>query len=157
MDRVEDFEAIRQLKYRYFRCLDSKDWEGLGATLTDDVTTAYDGGKYAHRGRTAVLEFLSGALGSPRILSMHHGHHPEIEITGPTTARATWYLEDLVIFRDADTQLRGAGFYHDQYVKTGDGWRIAHTGYERTFELFESTASIAHLKSRFDTGPSDDA
>lgn len=146
----EDIEAIKQLKYKYFRCLDTKDWEGLGETLTDDARTAYDEGKYAHVGRAAIVEFLSSALGSPRIVSMHHGHHPEVTLLSDTTAKATWYLEDVVIFRDADTRMHGAAFYEDEYVKTAEGWRIAFTGYRRTFELFESTSSIVHMKTRFD-------
>ena len=31
---LEDVEAIRQLKYRYFRCLDLKRWDELGACFT---------------------------------------------------------------------------------------------------------------------------
>lgn len=147
---MDDFEAIRQVKYAYFRCLDTKDWEGVGRLLTDDATTSYDAGKYAQSGRAAIVEFLSSALGSPRIVSMHHGHHPEIELIDATHARGVWYLEDLVVFRDADTQMRGAAFYEDEYVKTAEGWRIAATGYRRTFELFESIKSVSHISTMFD-------
>ncbi|NKR95383.1 hypothetical protein GS483_24965 [Rhodococcus hoagii] len=33
-----DIEAIRALKARYFRLMDTKDWDGLAAVFTDDVT-----------------------------------------------------------------------------------------------------------------------
>jgi hypothetical protein len=150
MSKHDDLEAIRQLKYRYFRALDCKDWEALGATLADDATTSYDSGRYAFEGRAAILDFLRGALGSPNMISMHHGHHPEIEITGDGSARGTWYLEDMVIFREANTVLRGAAFYHDEYVRIDGEWKIRSTGYERTFEEIELRAAPLQLRTRFD-------
>ena len=33
-----------------------------------------------------------------------------------------------------DYALEGAAFYEDRYARTPEGWRIAHTGYKRTFE-----------------------
>ena len=34
---ADDIEAIKQLKARYFRTLDQKDWAGYRAVFTDDV------------------------------------------------------------------------------------------------------------------------
>ena len=148
MSPLEEIEAIKQLKYRYFRALDTKQWDELGRTLTEDATTAYDSGRYSFQGREAILAFLRDALGSTRMISMHNGHHPEIELTSPTTARGTWYLQDLVIFRDAGSVLQGAGFYYDEYVKVDGAWKISSTGYERTFEMME--AREFSLRTRFD-------
>lgn len=146
----DDLEAIRQLKYRYFRALDTKRWDDLAETLTQDATTSYDEGRYAFSGREAILEFLRGALGSPRVLSMHHGHHPEIGMTSGTTARGTWYLEDQVLFLDANTVLRGAAFYSDEYRKVDGHWKICSTGYRRTFEWIETRQEPFSLRSRFE-------
>jgi ketosteroid isomerase-like protein len=33
----DDIEAIHQLKARYFRTMDTKDWDGLAAVFTEDV------------------------------------------------------------------------------------------------------------------------
>ena len=150
MSNTDDLEAIRQLKYRYFRALDTKDWHALGETLTDDATTAYDSGRYSFSGRAAILQFLRDALGSKRIISMHHGHHPEIELTGAGTAKGTWYLEDMVIFRDAGSVLRGAAFYSDEYAKVDGQWKIRSTGYERTFEEIEIRKGEYQLRTRYD-------
>jgi hypothetical protein len=81
---------------------------------------------------------------------MHHGHHPEIELTSETTARGTWYLEDTVFFRDADMVLRGAAFYDDVYVKQDGRWKIRSTGYERTFEVMEKQEPPMQFRTRFD-------
>jgi hypothetical protein len=135
--QLEDIEAIKQLKYRYFRCLDSKAWRELAECFAEDATAAYDSGKYSYDGRAAIMAFLEGALGNHHVVSLHQGHHPEIVVDGDT-AKGTWYLEDYLIFVKADTRLRGAGFYHDEYVKVGGQWRLKHTGYVRTFEEIQS-------------------
>jgi len=150
MSNLDEIEAIKRLKYRYFRALDCKQWAELGETLSDDATTAYDQGKYSFSGRDAILGFLKDALGSPRVVSLHQGHHPEIELTSATTARGSWYLEDMVFFRDANTVLHGAGFYSDEYVKVNGSWRIKHTGYERTFEQIETREAPIQMRTRFD-------
>jgi hypothetical protein len=84
------------------------------------------------------------------VISLHQGHHPEIELTSATTARATWYLEDMVFFRDANTVLHGAGFYSDEYVKVDGSWKISVTGYERTFEQIETREAPLQMRTRFD-------
>ncbi len=150
MADLDEIEAIKQLKYRYFRALDCKRWDDLAATLTEDASAAYDSGRYSYEGREAILGFLRDALGSTRLISMHHGHHPEIEITAENSARGTWYLEDMVIFRDANMVLRGAAFYDDRYTKHDGVWRIRSTGYERTFEQIETHDAPLQLRTRFD-------
>lgn len=150
MAALEDIEAIKQLKYRYFRALDCKHWEELAGTLTADATAAYDGGRYSFQGRQAIVEFLRDALGSPRVVSMHHGHHPEIELDTESAARGTWYLRDMVIFRDAGMVIHGAAFYADEYVKRDGAWKIRSTGYERTFEWIENRGGPIEIRTRFD-------
>ena len=50
-------------------------------------------------------------------------------------ATARWYLQDKVIVPAFSFMLEGAAFYSDRYTRTPDGWRVAHTGYRRTFEI----------------------
>ena len=129
-----DIDAIVRLKYAYFRLLDLKRFAELGDLLTEDATTAYQSGELCQTGRAGVVGFLEESLGDPGIVTMHNGHHPEIVATGPTTASGTWYLEDRVIVPAQDFELHGTALYADRYVKDGDAWRIAHTGYDRIFE-----------------------
>ncbi len=154
LETIAAIEEIKQLKYRYLRCLDTKDWEGLSETLSPDAASWYDSGKYSYDGREAILAFLKESLGDSRIVSRHQGHHPEIELTGDSTARGHWYLEDMVIFGNmgdgGGTELTGAAFYEDEYVKVDGRWWIARTGYRRTYEQFASRESGAHLRTMFD-------
>jgi hypothetical protein len=151
-----DLEAIKRLKHKYMRCLDRKLWDELRDLFVPDATAAYSSGKYAFTGRDAILEFLTRSMGSPRFLSSHCVHQPEIELTSPTTAKAHWALEDTVHILDAGLTIRGAALYEDSYVKGADGqWRIQHTGYSRTWEEMFPRASIAGLKltaSLWETG-----
>jgi hypothetical protein len=41
MKRFEDIEAIKRLKYKYFRILDSNLWDELAECFTEQATTAY--------------------------------------------------------------------------------------------------------------------
>jgi hypothetical protein len=152
MDTATETEAIRRLKYAYFRTLDLKQFDQLGQLLTDEATASYEDGKTVLEGRAAIVTWLSGALGNPGIVTEHHGHHPEIDFTSDTTATGSWYLQDRVIVPSADVEIGGTAFYSDRYSKTSDGWRIAHTGYMRVFEEHRkhSTLAVISFSSRFD-------
>jgi bile-acid 7alpha-dehydratase len=132
-DLVE-IETIKRLKYRYLRCLDQKLWDEIGACFTDDATTSYGDGRYAFQGREAIVGFLVDSMGRDDFKSSHRCTHPEIELTSATTATGTWALNDHVIIGEHDLELDGAAFYTDEYRKVDGEWKIAHTGYERTYE-----------------------
>jgi uncharacterized protein (TIGR02246 family) len=122
VDDVDDREAIRQLKARYFRAIDTKDWAGLRQVFTDDVvmdTTASGGSVVA--GADQFLEFLRESIGD--VITVHHGHTPEIALTSPTTASGIWAMEDMLRWPNG-TELHGYGHYHDTYEKSDAGWRI---------------------------------
>jgi len=143
---LDELEAIKQLKYKYLRCLDTKAWGELAECFLEDATSAYDAGKYTFEGREQVIGFLEKALGPPTMITMHQVHHPEIELTSATTATGRWYLEDMVIDTKHNTTLRGAAFYRDEYVKVGGRWKLKFTGYERTFEEVQDRAETPSLQ-----------
>lgn len=119
---MDDIEAIRQLKARYFRTMDTKDWTAMRLVFADDVvidTTESGGG--VESGVDEFMAFLSQTLEG--VITAHHGHMPEIEVTSPTTATGIWALQDTLWWPDG-TVLRGYGHYHETYEKTGDRWLI---------------------------------
>ena len=142
IDVAADRYAIERLKYRYLRTLDLKQWDDFAACFVPEATGDYGG--LAFGSRDELVGFMRQNLG-PGVVSLHHAHHPEIEIdpAQPDVATATWYLHDKVMVCDQSFVLEGAAFYDDRYVRTPDGWRIAHTGYRRTFEVSMSTADLA--------------
>jgi SnoaL-like domain len=121
----EDVEAIKQVKARYFRLMDTKDWDGLAGVFTDDVEidVTSEGGGVTHSVEE-YMPFLVNVLGD--VTTVHHGHMPEIELTSPTTARAIWSFEDELWWPDGAPlkYMHGYGHYHETYEKTSGRWRI---------------------------------
>jgi uncharacterized protein (TIGR02246 family) len=128
-----DIEAIKQLKARYFRTLDTKDWDGFGQVFTPEAVMEIPEADATVHGRDAIVEGVSASLVGTQ--TVHHGHMPEIELTGPDSARGVWAMADYVEWPPADTGdrvgLRGYGHYVEEYARTGDGWQIAHLRLER--------------------------
>jgi hypothetical protein len=142
-------EAIRQLKYRYFRTLDLKQWEEFGDCLAEDVVARYGtqamGEPLHFDSRAQVVDYMSSNLGTG-IVTMHIASHPEIQVDGDT-ATGSWGFEDTVIVPDFKVQIRGAGYYRDGYRKDADGtWRIAGTRYERIYEAMTSLEDLPSFK-----------
>lgn len=145
-DALVELEAIKQLKYRYVRCVDLKLFDELVDLFTPDAQASYGGGAYSFDGRDAILEFLRSKMGSESLLTSHKVHQPEIELTSPTTATAIWALEDTVIATDWMITIRGAAFYFDEYVKTDGEWKIRKTGYKRVYEEMQARSDTPSLK-----------
>ncbi|MFZ0249145.1 MAG: nuclear transport factor 2 family protein [Acidimicrobiales bacterium] len=120
---MDDVEAIKQLKARYFRTMDTKDWAGMRRLFADDVvidTTGSGGGVVA--GADAFVTFLQQTLADA--VTVHHGHMPEITLTSGTTATGVWALHDEIVWPDG-TRMRGDGHYHEEYERVGGEWRIS--------------------------------
>lgn len=123
--RLVDIEAIKQLRGRYSRAVDTKDWELFAASLTEDAVLTADSG--VTEGRDAIVAMVSRALGSA--VTMHHQHTPEIELSGPDAATGTWAMQDVVRF--GGFTLRGWGHYVEEYARTPDGWKIRRSTLNR--------------------------
>jgi len=154
---LASIEAIRQLKYRYFRTLDLKQWDDFGDCLADDVVARYGTqamGEPVHfDSRADVVAFMSKNLG-PGVITVHIAGHPEIEVAGDT-ATGSWAFEDTVIVPDFKATIRGSGYYTDSYRRYADGsWRITGTSYERIYEAMTSlddTPSFKLIANRWAT------
>ncbi len=119
-----EIEALKQLKARYCRLLDAKDWTAWRQIFTDDFVsdTSPAGGKLIE-GADDFVAFTRGNLKKPSQVTAHQVHAPEIELTSPTTARGIWALEDVVRLAPG-VNLRGYGHYHETYEKIDGQWFI---------------------------------
>ncbi len=122
---MEDIVAIQMLKARYFRAIDTKDWDLLTSVLVEDVeidvTDDVEGGE-PYVGREQFVTTCAKVLRDA--VTVHHGHMPEITLSGPDQASGIWAMEDYVDWGDRGA-FRGYGHYHERYVRDDDGWRIA--------------------------------
>ena len=132
-DRLEAIEAIRDLKARYFRLLDTRRWEELAALFTADMQVLTpEGSIYAESGQ-AYADSLRQSL--QNAVSCHQGLTAEIEIIEAgdpvnISARAVWAMQDEVEWDDAHPRfgwksIVGRGHYHETYRREDGIWRIA--------------------------------
>ena len=158
MNELAEIEQIKLLKFRYFRSLDTNDWEEFGDTLAEDCVANYGDGEYSFDGRRAIVDFMSTNMSADTFLSMHNGHHPEITVAEDgATATGTWYLQDMILDLQNNVRLYGTGIYRDEYVKSDGQWRISVTGYARVFECVEPLGEHHKVvKNMFANGGTDD-
>jgi uncharacterized protein (TIGR02246 family) len=127
LQRLLDIEEIKQLKARYFRTLDHKDWDGFASVFAADAVLEVPEANLLERGRVAIVDAVRTPLRGTR--TVHHGHMPEIEVIGPDSARGTWAMFDYVEWDRPDgggrAGLKGYGHYVEEYVREGGEWRIA--------------------------------
>ncbi|BBZ43772.1 bile-acid 7-alpha-dehydratase [Mycobacterium parmense] len=141
-------EAIKQLKARYCRYLDSKDWAAWRAIFTDDFLsdTAMAGGKVI-KGADEFVAFTRKGIGRPAQATAHQVHSPEIELTSAITARGVWALQDVVRFGFGVT-LVGYGHYHETYESVGGRWLIKSSKLTRLREDIVTPVVSFYLSGR---------
>ncbi|WP_202820633.1 nuclear transport factor 2 family protein [Variovorax sp. JS1663] len=124
-------EHIAQLKARYCRYIDTKQWEKLASVFTQDCRFEGLGSAPAGADVATFVKGVSARL-APTI-SVHHVHQPEVVLTSASTARGVWAMEDFVEWQDGGAVkeapgakgFRGYGHYEEEYRREGDTWKIS--------------------------------
>ena len=133
---LEAIERIKQVKARYFRCIDTCDLAGLRDTVfTADARIHFKSPTYEIKfaGWPELEQFYKGSFSQHRF-GMHQGHHPEISVTGDN-AFGRWYLHDIYINQEEKLIYEGSALYEDDYVRVGEDWRIKESRYDRLLEF----------------------
>lgn len=132
VERLLAAEAIKQTKARYFRYLDTKNREVFSTVFAVDATMdmrgeSQDGSALVHGNRN-IAEFILNSVEG--IVTVHHGHTPEIEFTSTSAATVIWAMEDK-LWKPADSSsalpfnsMHGYGHYHETYTKADGEWLI---------------------------------
>src|ERR1700712_129983 len=133
-DALVAIEELKQLKARYCRLLDTKDWAGWRELFADDFVsdTSAAGGKRIEGG-DAFVAYVRKALGKRSRTTVHMVHMPEIEMLSPTSAKGIWMLEDFLRFAPG-LKLRAYGHYTETYVLADGHWRFASSTLTRLRE-----------------------
>lgn len=119
-----EIESIKQLKARYCRHLDAKDWVAWRELFAEDfVSEIVDSASRVIVGADEFVTYTRQTIGKRSQPTVHQVHAPEISLTSPTTARGIWALNDVVRLIPIIT-LRGYGHYHEKYEKTDGQWRL---------------------------------
>jgi len=141
-----ELRAIEELKARYCRTLDLKDWEGFRACFTDDfVSDTSRSGGMVIVGADHFVRFVSTTLANA--VTVHQVQQPELRLTSTSTAEAVWAMEDVVRFVPGLT-MHGYGHYLETYVRGDDGWRIATSTLTRLREELRTPILTVFVSDR---------
>jgi hypothetical protein len=130
-------EAIKLIKARYFRGVDTGDGALVRSVLAEDCVLDYadcfvdpvtghdhfPALSMVMRGRAA---YSGNGLTEINVVSAHYGPNCEIELDDATSARGIWSMTDRLIMPAGGPvrELVGHGHYHETYVKVEDSWYI---------------------------------
>lgn len=121
-DALWQIEMIHQLKARYFRAVDSKEWDLLATVFTTDAVLEVAGNTRSGRGE--IISVMSTRLAG--FDTVHHGHMPEITLTGVDHATGIWAMNDVLVDRASGERREGYGHYYERYLLLDGLWRIQH-------------------------------
>ena len=139
IERLLAVEEIKKLKARYFKHLDFKEWDALAGLFTPDACIDYRGHardlaenhgrsgmepspeNWVFTGGRAVTAFLSPLLVD--VISVHHGHDPQISVLDSDSATGFWALYDRL--ESAGDVFHGYGHYHERYRRVAGTWLIS--------------------------------
>lgn len=139
-------EEIRQLKARYFRLMDTRDFDGMAEVFCRDAFFDCSEGMYytpvggepigmagaVTRGRDAIMAWIRGAFADQT--GTHHGHCHEITVDSDTEAHGVIAMEDYIRGLDRKSPLiHATGHYWETYRYEDGAWRIAETKLTRLF------------------------
>ena len=120
--------AISELKARYFRAVDMKDWDAFESLFEEDATLAAvdDLPGVVFRGRAAIRAGVADSLETAA--TVHRGHMPEIWFDNPDQAQGIWSMEDELFFSEGSSSpfayVHGYGHYHERYRRVAGRWRF---------------------------------
>jgi hypothetical protein len=124
LEEWNDWLAICELKARYCRLMDTKDWTGYRELFAEDyeLDVSGAGGAELIRGREAALSMVLSHI--EHAITAHQVHTPEIQLNGDH-ATGIWAMQDRVLFPNGGPAISGYGHYHDRYVRRNGEWLIA--------------------------------
>ena len=139
LDEAEAMEAVSILKARYFRLMDEKRWDEWEHLFAEDAVMDMRGEAAAMQqlgmdvgnadawlltSRAAIRGAVEMALDG--VVTVHHGHMPEMKIGSPREITAVWAMTDVIRYPVGRPigGFTGYGHYHDTYALVGESWKI---------------------------------
>lgn len=123
--RLDDLDEIRELKARYFRLMDAKRWTDMRDLFSADARFSTPRMGRGSERLDVFMAALERQLDG--VVTVHHGHMPEIVFSGADEARGIWALHDQLEWPAGGPIRRysGYGHYEERYRREDGVWRIA--------------------------------
>lgn len=140
VEELLERETIKDLRLAYAAHFDRNEIDKLMDLFTEDAVCVFGeayGGDWVGRDAIRANYLRAMAEIGAAYNALHVVTNPWIEMTGPGTARARWYLLDFLTRQKPvnavatrgghDNPLLYLAVYEDRYRKDGGRWRIART------------------------------
>ncbi|MFD4181094.1 nuclear transport factor 2 family protein [Rhodococcus sp. NPDC058514] len=151
IDALEQIEAIKKLKHRYWRACDAKDPQTFRACFIRsgaDIDYGRIGAFDDAAPLAAIFEkiALHKVDGKHVILDMHHGLHPDITLTGENTATGRWTLRFRQVNLLDNTESVTTGEYDDEYLIEDGEWKMSKCHFTETWSLTRPLSADAVVR-----------
>jgi hypothetical protein len=115
---------ITELKARYCRFLDCKQWQGFAGVFAADGIMQF--GPSLEEGAVTGREDIVGLLKRQlkRAATVHHVHPGEFRFGDNGEVTALWPMDDRVA--NPGFVLEGSGYYEERYLRVDGQWYIQH-------------------------------
>ena len=128
LQELVDYKHITELKARFVRTVDAKDWDGFRSVFTPSEGQFDFGGGFVVEGGDAFVETVAGQLAGA--VSVHRAFLPVITFADATSAQGEWAVNDYIEWGpDPVTGERrgqqGFGYEYETYRKVDGVWKIA--------------------------------
>lgn len=128
LQELLDHREILELKARFVRTVDAKDWDGYRDVFSADGIFDFGDAKLVQGGDAfvaAVAGMLEGAI------SVHRAFLPEVTIVSATEAKGEWAVNDYIEWKPDPVSGERRGFMgfgreYETYLKINGAWKIAH-------------------------------
>lgn len=133
--RLEALEAIQRLKHRYLNACDLKQVETIRDCFAEGEILIDYGPLGSFRDRDSFVAVYRELACQPRVIDLHHGSNPEIDLLNEDEAAARWALCYFNLDAETGATRQLGGFYQDRYRREGGQWRIVETAFRGHFEV----------------------
>ena len=140
VQQLEDIEAIKQLKARWWFACDTRDIAGMRACYDENDFLIDFGFIGEFTDMDAFIEVFESLACHPSHVDMHHGMATEIEMTGTDTASGRWRMRFQLLETEQQQIQLMSGFYEDEYARVGGEWKMRVSKYTLMSNLFLSSS-----------------
>jgi 3-phenylpropionate/cinnamic acid dioxygenase small subunit len=123
----DDVSNITAVQVRYATGIDRRDWVAFRSCFTNDCEVDYgDIGRW--RSGDEITDWMRMAH-EPAGPTLHRMSNHVVGPVDGDRAIARCYVDGVIMAPDRRSGTRAVGWYDDELVRTGDGWRIARRSF----------------------------
>ena len=143
LQRLEDIEAIRQLKARYLHACDRKQIDTIRDCFADGPVLIDYGAIGCFQHRDDFLRVYQEKACHPQVIDIHHSHNAQIQWHSAAEASATFDLFFYQIDTRTGTLIQLGGYYDDALRSVDGEWKISRTRFVVTSTLVNAVSNGA--------------